>query len=50
VAHSCPDCGEACYCGGDIDDLFFEDSEEAIRCAHCPFEEAFQEDDWEDSE
>ena len=32
MAHTCPDCGSACYCGGDIDDIFFEDND---RCNHC---------------
>jgi hypothetical protein len=35
MAHSCPDCGSACYCGGDIDDIFFEGSEEEMACIHC---------------
>lgn len=47
MAHSCPDCGQACYCGGDIDDLFFEDSEEAIRCNHCPLDYPTDDDDEE---
>ena len=34
MAHSCPDCGQACYCNGDIDDCFFEESEEAMKCTH----------------
>jgi hypothetical protein len=33
--HSCPECDEACYCGGDIDDLQWDDdSEEALACEH----------------
>jgi len=39
VAHSCPDCGQACYCGGDIDDIFLEDEdsldEAELMCTHC---------------
>ena len=35
MAHSCPDCGAACHCGGDIDDIFFEDGDEEALCAHC---------------
>lgn len=33
--HHCPDCGQACYCEGDIDDLAWgDDSEEAMNCMH----------------
>jgi hypothetical protein len=49
MAHSCPDCGQACYCGGDIDDIFFEDSEEAMGCVHCLHEDK-REDDCDDFE
>lgn len=31
MAHSC-DCGYTCHCGGDIDDIEFDDSPEARRC------------------
>ena len=30
--HNCPDCGAACYCHGDIDDIQFEET--AIYCDH----------------
>ena len=33
--HSCPDCGEACYCGGDIDDIEIEDPQTVQACSHC---------------
>lgn len=33
MAHSCPECDQACYCGGDIDDVLLEDGEDA--CTHC---------------
>lgn len=46
MAHSCPDCNSACYCGGDIDDIFFEDSEEEMLCTHCCDHE--EDDDWDD--
>ena len=46
MAHSCPDCGQACYCGGDIDDIFFEDTVAEINCAHCLHDS--REDDCED--
>lgn len=31
MAHTCPECGMLCHCGGDIDDLDFG---EAMRCNH----------------
>lgn len=35
MAHSCPDCGCLCHCGGDIDDIDFgDDSEDAMNCTH----------------
>ena len=47
MAHSCPDCGSACYCGGDIDDIFMEGTEEEMGCSHCLHEDT-REDDCED--
>jgi hypothetical protein len=35
MAHSCPDCGQACYCGGDLDDCLFDDTVAADLCTHC---------------
>lgn len=35
MAHSCPECGQTCYCGGDIDDCEFEGTEEEANCMHC---------------
>jgi hypothetical protein len=32
--HSCPNCGQACYCNGDIDDIEVDDSA-ADACTHC---------------
>lgn len=38
--HSCPDCGQACYCHGDIDDCEVEteeySSEHCTCCIHDP--------------
>lgn len=35
MAHTCPDCGCLCHCGGDIDDIDFgEDCEAADKCTH----------------
>lgn len=39
MAHPCPECGTACYCGGDIDDLVVRDLDAEFNCTHC-------EDDW----
>ena len=33
--HSCPECGSACYCGGDIDDAEVGDEEAEDSCTHC---------------
>jgi hypothetical protein len=30
MAHSCPECGEACYCGDDIDDCLFDRDEDVV--------------------
>jgi len=32
--HTCPDCGQACYCNGDIDDIEADDTA-ADHCDHC---------------
>lgn len=34
MAHSCPECGQTCYCGGDIDDICFENTKEERNCRH----------------
>jgi len=33
--HSCPKCGSACYCGGDIDDSDCGDIEAEDNCTCC---------------
>ena len=35
MAHSCPECGEACYCGGYIYDIFDCDPAAEQGCTHC---------------
>ena len=36
MAHTCPDCYQICYCGGDIDDIDFgDDCDEAMACTCC---------------
>jgi hypothetical protein len=44
MSHTCPECGETCYCNGDIDDCcndFKEDVENCIHWIECqrPMEE-----------
>lgn len=34
MAHECPECGEWCHCGGDIDDILFDDIESYVKCRH----------------
>lgn len=36
MAHSCPNCGCACHCNGDIDDIVLEDRDAENRCTCCP--------------
>lgn len=38
MAHECPECGQVCYCNGDIDDCCFNFEEDVINCCHCPDE------------
>jgi hypothetical protein len=33
--HSCPECGQACYCNGDIDDIDSGDGEAEDNCICC---------------
>lgn len=35
MAHECPDCGQTCYCGGDIDDCLLNTDDDVIGCTHC---------------
>jgi hypothetical protein len=35
MAHDCPECGSRCHCGGDIDDLVFNDTQYEARCTCC---------------
>lgn len=43
MAHSCPDCGQACYCGGDVDDVLLVEG--SSTCTHC---DDMEDRDWED--
>lgn len=34
MGHTCPDCGQACYCGADIDDCMNEFFVDVVNCDH----------------
>ncbi len=34
MAHECPECGQLCFCGGDIDDCMNNFEEDIIHCTH----------------
>ncbi len=34
MAHTCPKCGQMCYCNGDIDDCCFNFEDDVMRCDH----------------
>jgi hypothetical protein len=46
MSHSCPECGMACYCSGDIEDhdTGEEYTDRCTCCADCEDEEP---DDWD---
>jgi len=44
MAHSCPDCSQACYCNGDIDDCLLDDDDAINACTHCDDEGDFFEE------
>jgi len=48
MAHTCPECGQTCHCGGDIDDLILDFDEDVIGCTHCSDED--MEEYWDDME
>lgn len=43
MAHTCPECGSKCHCGGDVDDLVIGNAPPGRYCTHCE-----PDDDWED--
>jgi hypothetical protein len=49
MAHTCPECGRACYCNGDIDDYLFDFPEDVENCTHCGGDDD-SEDDFEEDE
>ncbi len=34
MSHTCPDCGQTCYCNGDIDDCCFDSPAAVLHCEH----------------
>jgi hypothetical protein len=48
--HSCPGCGQACYCNGDIDDIDTGDVEAEDNCTHCAEGDGEDDDEAEDME
>jgi hypothetical protein len=47
MAHECPECGQWCHCGGDIDDCGFNTPEDQFACTHCPPDAGWGGDDEE---
>lgn len=47
MAHECPECGQTCFCNGDIDDCCFNFEEDVMKCNH--FEQCEQESEIEDN-
>ena len=46
MAHECPECGQMCYCHGDIDDSVVETrAYSALHCTCCDDAECDDEDD-----
>ena len=43
MAHECPECGQMCYCNGDIDDCCNNFEADVMRCTH--YKQCEQEDD-----
>ena len=48
MAHSCPECGQICYCGGDIDDCVFDGTSDQDRCTHCPLDGGGDDEPYDD--
>lgn len=43
--HRCPECDQACYCGGDCDDCQIDGSAEESGCGHCDGDDLFDDGD-----
>ena len=47
MAHECPECGQMCFCGRDIDDCCFSFEEDVARCTHYKKCELENDEDYE---
>ena len=50
MAHECPECGQTCYCNGDIDDCCNNFEEDVINCKHWKICEQQNDDEYDDGE
>lgn len=48
MSHDCPDCGQVCFCGGDIDDCCHNLPRYVMNCTHWKIcETEYDEDDYD---
>ena len=47
MAHECPECGQTCYCNGDIDDCCFNEPSAYFNCIHWKQCEQEKDDDYD---
>jgi hypothetical protein len=45
MSHECPECGQTCYCHGDIDDCCFNLPRDQDKCIHYKICELSEEED-----
>ena len=50
MAHECPECGQLCYCNGDIDDCCFNTPYAVDHCQHFRECEDHEDDEYYDEE
>jgi len=34
MSHECPECGQICYCNGDVEDMENQDLDNYVNCKH----------------
>jgi len=34
MSHECPECGQVCYCNGDVEDMENQDEDNYVNCKH----------------
>lgn len=44
MAHTCPECGMLCHCGGDIDDICFGEADDYCSCCDSD-DDGFEDDE-----